>query len=200
MHRFLKPSVIVAGVILSSLLSVHPIQAQQKPQGNQQQQNSQPEVEDEEGEEQENRIRLPRRPGEKPNRDRTPLRRPPSRGGIEAKITLTPTCSVVGPSSDCAARPYVGPIRIQRLTNRDTSRFRVIRTQTDPKGQLKVRLEPGLYTIQPEGGSFPITAKETVRILPQRFKSVNIVFQGNVVQQIQRTLPQQPQRTLPGQR
>jgi hypothetical protein len=133
---------------------------------------------------------LPQQPGSTPGGTSNPLRKTPSRGGINAKIILSPICSVVAAAGDCAARPYVGAIRIERLTNRVSGRNRVIRTQTDNQGRMQIRLEPGVYTVQPLSGSFPVTLKETVRVFPQRMKTLDIVFRGTVPTPVQRGIRQ----------
>lgn len=193
MPRWMKSSALLTGFVLSSVLAIHIVQdsvrAQQPgaPQQDSQRDPNAPTAREQELPENEE-IVLPRRSPSPPQRPRTPLRRPPSRGGIDAKITLSPICSVVAPVNSCVSRPYVGALRIERLTNRVAGRNRVIRTQTDTQGRVQIRLEPGLYTIEPETGSFSAFTRETVRVLPQRLRSLEIVFQG--------TVPDQPQGIL----
>ncbi|MCU0547870.1 MAG: hypothetical protein MUC48_00850 [Leptolyngbya sp. Prado105] len=94
--------------------------------------------------------------------------------GISARVTLTPICPVTASSASCRIRPYTGPLKIT-----SASRSRVIRLNSDINGFFQVRLEPGMYVIEPDSPNFPIGTSQTVTIINNVIRQMELNFQGS---------------------
>lgn len=115
---------------------------------------------------------------------------PPSTG-ILARVVVTPLCSIASSNQDCVTRPYQGELKVTTI-----SRDRQFRVSTNTQGQLQLRLDPGVYVIQPTSPDFPAATSQTVTVISGMMRSMNLEFQSQTKPQ---PLPKTPPRPLPGQ-
>jgi hypothetical protein len=95
--------------------------------------------------------------------------------GISGRVNLTPICSVTAPSSSCTVRPYVGTLKISNI-----SRSQIIRAATDPTGTFQVRLEPGMYVVEPDSTNFPLGTSQTITVVANVMRQAEFNFQGTI--------------------
>lgn len=94
-------------------------------------------------------------------------------GIVTGQVTLTPICSIVGPSTDCQSRPYEGSFKITTIAG-----DRTIRVNSDNKGTFQAQLSGGTYMIQPEGNQFPIGSRQTFTVVDGARRSLQLDFRG----------------------
>jgi hypothetical protein len=97
-------------------------------------------------------------------------------GEVQGQVTISSVCSVVSAAKDCVSRPYVGTLKVMSL-----DRSQTLRVETDQQGEFELRLNPGLYIVEPETGSFPALTQQTVRIVSGANRTEDLVFEGSGV-------------------
>jgi hypothetical protein len=94
-------------------------------------------------------------------------------GKVQGQVTLSSVCSVVSAAKDCGSRPYVGTLKVMSF-----DRSQTLRVETDQQGGFELSLNPGLYIVEPETGSFPALTQQTVRIISGANRTEDLVFEG----------------------
>jgi len=107
----------------------------------------------------------------------TPVQPPPTpqlKGTVKGAVLLGPTCPVerIPPDPACAPKQYQTTIRIQPIN--PSAPYTTI--STDAKGTFSVSLNPGTYTLTPQGGgSMPPTCRALeVQISSGETKNINL--------------------------
>lgn len=94
--------------------------------------------------------------------------------GIMAQVIVSPICSIASSTtSNCVARPYQGELKVMPISG-----DRQFRVSTDQRGQLQLRLSPGVYVIRPTSSDFPAVTSQTVTVINGMMRSMRIEFQG----------------------
>ena len=102
--------------------------------------------------------------------------------GIAGRIVESPTCPVerVPPEPQCAPKPIVAKLRIDRAGSRAPSE--VVTSGTD--GRFRVRLAPATYVVRPlrvKGSPFPRPpAPSWVLVRTDRFSYVRITYDTGI--------------------
>lgn len=93
--------------------------------------------------------------------------------GIMAQVMVIPICSIASSTGNCVARPYQGELKVMPISG-----DRQFRVSTDQRGQLQLRLSPGVYVIRPNSTDFPAVTSRTVTVINGMMRSMRIDFQG----------------------
>lgn len=99
--------------------------------------------------------------------------------GISGKISLGPTCPVVGPGmeKECQDKPYQTTVVVKTADgSKEVTRF-----ISDNQGNFKVPLQPNSYQlVSPENVQLPFLKSVTVLVKNSEFTNINLFFDTGI--------------------